>query len=76
MINKGLFTSNTNEWSTPQSLFDELNQEFHFELDPCSTHQNAKCEKHFTQAEDGLKQPWGGQQHFVTHLTEGRYRNG
>ena len=25
MINKGLFSSNTGEWSTPQWIFDELN---------------------------------------------------
>ena len=35
MINKGLFSSNTDEWSTPQELFNELDKEFHFTLDPC-----------------------------------------
>ena len=61
MINEHLFTSNTNEWATPQKLFDELNEEFHFTLDPCSTDENAKCEKHYTIKEDGLKQSWGGE---------------
>lgn len=60
-MNKGLFTSNTDEWATPQALFDELNEEFHFTLDPCSTDENAKCEMHYTKAEDGLKQDWTGQ---------------
>lgn len=58
MINKGLFTSNTDLWSTPQNLFDDLNKEFHFTLDPCSTHYNAKCEKYYTKEDDGLSQNW------------------
>ena len=37
MINKSLFTSNTEEWATPQAFFDELNKEFNFTLDPCAT---------------------------------------
>ena len=49
MINKALFTSNTNEWATPQDFFNKLNEEFHFTLDPCSNHENAKCKKHFTE---------------------------
>ena len=61
MITKGLFTSNTPEWATPQGFFDKLDAEFHFTIDPCSTHENAKCEKHFTIEDDGLAQNWGGQ---------------
>lgn len=52
------YSSKSNEWETPQALFNELNAEFHFTLDPCSTHENAKCEKHFTIEEDGLRQDW------------------
>lgn len=50
----------SNEWATPQKFFEELDAEFHFNLDPCSTHENAKCERHFTLEEDGLNQNWGG----------------
>ena len=39
-------------------LFEELDREFGFTLDPCSTHKNAKCAKHFTRAENGLLQDW------------------
>ena len=46
------------EWPTPQWFFDLLDREFHFGLDPCSTHANAKCTRHFTLAEDGLAQDW------------------
>ncbi|WP_449130925.1 phage N-6-adenine-methyltransferase [Staphylococcus epidermidis] len=52
------YSSKSNEWSTPQKLFDELDKEFNFTLDPCSTHENAKCSKHFTIEENGLEQDW------------------
>lgn len=60
MITSGLMSSNTPEWATPMEFFKELDKEFHFTLDPCSTHENAKCEKHYTKEDDGLKQDWGG----------------
>ncbi len=53
-------TSNSNEWATPRDFFAELDAEFHFDLDPCSTHKNAKCERHFTLEDNGLEQNWGG----------------
>ena len=56
-----MFSSATDMWATPQDLFDELNAEFHFTLDPCATAENAKCKKFYTMAEDGLKQDWKGE---------------
>lgn len=55
-----MFSSKTDNWATPQYLFDELNKEFHFTLDPCADEFNHKCEKYYTKSEDGLKQDWGG----------------
>ena len=52
------FTSKSNEWETPSELFNKLNDEFNFTLDPCCTKENAKCERYFTIAEDGLSQDW------------------
>lgn len=52
------FSSATPEWPTPQDFFDKLNIEFGFTLDPCCTHESAKCDRHFTEAEDGLAQDW------------------
>lgn len=52
------FSSKTNEWATPQDFFDQLNQEFHFTLDPCATDNNHKCDKYFTVKDDGLTQSW------------------
>lgn len=55
------FSSATGEWVTPQWLFDALHKEFGFTLDVCSTHENAKCQRHFTQEIDGLKMSWRGE---------------
>ena len=60
-MNESLFSSNMVEWETPQDFFDKLNEEFHFTLDPCSTDENAKCEKHYTKEQDGLSQDWTGE---------------
>lgn len=61
MINDAMYSSNSEECATPQSLFDELNKEFHFTLDPCATPKNAKCERYFTKEVDGLAQSWRGE---------------
>ena len=61
---KGVFSSKTDEWATPQYLFDQLDAEFHFDLDPAATDENHKCERYFTKADDGLKKSWGGQRVF------------
>lgn len=65
-------SSKSVEWATPQAFFNKLNEEFQFDLDPCSTHDNAKCEKHYTIDEDGLSQDWGGAESFLqSSLREG-----
>ena len=61
MLTSGLTSSSTDEWATPQVLFDTLNATFHFTLDPCATPENAKCAKFYTKEQDGLKQDWGGE---------------
>lgn len=65
MITTGLMSSNSNEWATPQGFYDELHKEFNFNLDPCSTHDNKKCDTYYTKAENGLLQDWGGYRVFV-----------
>lgn len=52
-------------WGTPQWLFDALNKEFGFTLDPCSTHENAKCAQHYTTQENGLLKDWGTESVFM-----------
>lgn len=54
------FSSATDLWATPQTLFEELDAEFDFSLDVCALSTNAKCSRYFTPEIDGLVQPWGG----------------
>ena len=62
MITSGMFTSNTPEWGTPQAFFDELDKEFHFDLDVAASDDNHKCDKYYTKETDGLANlsHWGG----------------
>ena len=53
-------SSKSEEWSTPQYIFDELNAELNFNLDPCATDDNHKCLAYFTKEDDGLSKSWGG----------------
>jgi phage N-6-adenine-methyltransferase len=59
-MNKGMFSSKTPEWETPQDFFDGLNEEFHFTLDVCATNFNAKCDEFLTKEDDGLSCSWHG----------------
>lgn len=60
MMTKGMYTSSSEEWGTPQTLFNRLNKEFNFTLDICASKENAKCPKYYTKEEDALKKEWGG----------------
>ena len=59
-MTSAITSSLTDEWATPQSTFDKLDAEFGFTIDVCATHENAKCEKHYTREDDGLAQVWSG----------------
>lgn len=53
-----MFSSKKMDWTTPQDFFDKLNQEFEFTLDVASSKENHKCNKYFTEEENGLIQDW------------------
>lgn len=55
-----IFSKNTDNWETPQSLFAELDREFHFTVDVCASEENAKCKTFFSKVQDGLQQKWSG----------------
>lgn len=59
------FSSQTDNWSTPPSLYKKLNEVFEFTLDPCASENNHKCEKYYTEADDGLSMPWDGERVFM-----------
>ena len=57
---KGVWSSDTDEWATPDDLFNRLNSEFRFNLDACATSDNTKCDDFFTKEQNGLIQSWAG----------------
>lgn len=59
------FSSKSSEWATPTPLFDKLNEEFGFTLDPCATAENAKCQTYFTREQSGLQFSWDGHTVFM-----------
>ena len=52
------FSSKTNEWNTPDDLYNILYKEFNFTLDPCTNGLNNKCDKFYTEKENGLIHDW------------------
>lgn len=63
--NDGRWHSRGSDWSTPQELFDALNEEFHFTLDPCASDWNKKCARFFSEETNGLAQDWGNEVIFM-----------
>lgn len=53
-------SSESDDWWTPQWLFDLLDDEFQFDLDVCASDANHKCDRYFTRRENGLAQSWVG----------------
>lgn len=49
------------KWETPDHIFEKLNEEFGFTLDPCCEPHTAKCDKFYTPEEDGLSKCWQGE---------------
>ena len=59
------FTSNSDDWATPQYLVDWSKGRFFrsyrmFDLDVCASDSNHKASKYYTVDDDGLKQAWHG----------------
>lgn len=59
MNKQACFSSNKDDWETPQEFFDCLDEEFGFTLDVCADDFNHKCSKYYTKEQDGLQQEWG-----------------
>lgn len=55
-----MFTSRTEEWETPQELFDKLDGEFGFNMDVCASATNTKCESFFSKEDNALLKRWKG----------------
>lgn len=57
-------TKTVDDWETPPDFFKLIDDIFHFTLDPCATAQNKKCQKFYTEQEDGLNKDWQGERVF------------
>lgn len=58
MNTKGVFSHNSDEWTTPRDLFVTLDAQCHFTLDAAATKENALCKKYYTKENDGLTKSW------------------
>lgn len=56
-----IFSSARMDWETPPEVFEKLDAEFHFTLDPCAEPETAKCAKFYTKEDDGLSKSWAGE---------------
>jgi len=55
---KVMFSSDSNEWETPKWLFNALNDEFNFDLDPCASAENALAVHYFNKYSNCLTHSW------------------
>lgn len=60
-----MFSHASDEWPTPQWLYDALHKEFGFTLDPCSNGENAKCARRFVASDSPLLKDWGRETVFM-----------
>jgi phage N-6-adenine-methyltransferase len=58
MNNALMFSSKSDEWSTPQDLFDRLNEEFRFDVDLAASTENHKLPNYITAEQDSLSFDW------------------
>jgi site-specific DNA-methyltransferase (adenine-specific) len=62
-----MFSSKSDDWATPQAFYDALDRAFFFTLDPCASDENHKCDKYYTEKDDGLSKSWQGESVFVNN---------
>jgi phage N-6-adenine-methyltransferase len=59
------FSSAFMAWRTPRAVFDELDAEFVFTVDGCSTDENALLDRHWTERDEPLLRSWEGERVFI-----------
>ena len=72
-----MFSSNSDQWATPKYIFDELNKEFDFTLDPCADAKKTINARNFLlKMKMVLHRIGEGCEYFATRHTEEKYING
>lgn len=60
-MNPALHSSTHMDWETPHDLIADLEREYgRFDLDVAASPHNAKADRYFTKADNGLAQEWRG----------------
>jgi phage N-6-adenine-methyltransferase len=54
----------SDEFGTPQEIFDKLDAEFHFTVDACASSDNAKLDQYWSKEENALSRSWAAQRVF------------
>jgi len=60
MKHSAAFMSEKQDWATPQAFFDYWDNQIGFTLDAAASHDNAKCDRYFTEEDDALTRDWDG----------------
>lgn len=60
MTEKVYHKHDSDNWGTPQALFDKLQQEFQLDVDAAADELSAKCGVYFTQEMNALELAWFG----------------
>ena len=61
MVDKALFTSNKDDWETPDNLFNWLHDTYEFTVDAAASHDNAKLPRYWTKQDGALDRDWSGE---------------
>lgn len=54
----GKFESTRQDWTTPDELFIEMDNRFHFTLDAAASAENTKVTKFFCEKDNSLQKSW------------------
>ena len=58
MLNNGMMTSKRQDWETPIKLFNELDNEFHFQCDLFASEENSLCLYFYTKENSAFDNLW------------------
>lgn len=61
-----MWSSKRGDWKTPFDLYEWLDEQFHFTLDPCADpSNNLGTPKFYTEEDDGLAQSWRNERCYI-----------
>ena len=76
MNNALMFSSKSDEWSTPQDTFNALHAEFGFQIDLAASAENTKCSVWFSLEHSALDHAWRVEPHVARGWLNPPYSRG